>query len=98
MRLLTGAEMHDVYEVAALANELAAGYDYLLDAMQAAEPHALADVAALREENERLRARIAELEPATANWALVSGAQEPLVMQFSPAAGWVAYARAGWAQ
>jgi regulator of replication initiation timing len=47
--------MWQVHDVAALANELAAGYDYLLDAVQRAEPHALADVVALREENERLR-------------------------------------------
>ena len=99
MRQLTGAEMHDVYEVAERVNELVAGYDYLLSVVQAAEPHALADVAALRAENERLRAenkrllsvntrmvvddiefakerealraRVAELEPAAANWALV---------------------------
>jgi hypothetical protein len=48
--------MHDVYEVAQAVNELAAGYDYLLSVVQTAEPQALADVAALRAENERLRA------------------------------------------
>jgi chromosome segregation ATPase len=47
--------MWQVHDVAALVNDLAEGYDYLLDAMQTAEPHALADVVALRAENERLR-------------------------------------------
>ena len=62
MRRLTDAEMHDVYDVARLANDLVEGYDYLLSVVQAAEPHALADVAALREEARALREENARLK------------------------------------
>ncbi len=103
MRRLTDAEMHDVYDVARLANELVEGYDYLLSVVQAAEPHALADVAALREEasalraeNERLHSRVAELEGAAANWALVEAmpAGASLVHAGSPGV-WAAYVPTG---
>ena len=94
MRQLTGAEMHDVYDVARLANDLVEGYDYLLSVVQAAEPHALADVAALREEasalraeNERLHSRVAELEGAAANWALVEAMPKGARLQRGPGCG-----------
>jgi len=49
VNLIVSAAMYDVYEVALKVNELIAGYNYLLSVVQTAEPHAIADLAALRE-------------------------------------------------